>query len=155
MKYNKKKSRFLKSLKYYYICLTFFSFVTYKFPEIMDYKFINTEYLDSVSGGDPEIIRDIVTMFRDQSIEISVDMKLHLASKNYKSLGALAHKAKSSVEIMGMKDLGSMLRKLEHQAKQGIEPEFYESYITRFKTETTEAVIELEDLIKKRETHSI
>jgi len=120
----------------------------------MDYKFINTEYLDSVSGGDPEMIREIVTMFRDQSIEISGEMKLHFDSKNYKSLGALAHKAKSSVEIMGMNDLGSMLRTLEYQAREGTGSELYESYINRFKKETTEAVKELEDLIKNRKTQS-
>lgn len=120
----------------------------------MDYKFINTEYLDSVSGGDPVIIREIVTMFRDQSIEISGEMKLLFDSKNYKSLGALAHKAKSSVEIMGMSDLGSMLRTLEYQAREGTGSELYETYINRFKKETTEAVKELEDVIKNRETHS-
>lgn len=118
----------------------------------MDYKFINTEYLDSVSGGDCEIIREIVTMFRDQSIEISGEMKLYFDSKNYKSLGALAHKAKSSVEIMGMSDLGSMLRKLEYHAREGTGTELYESFINRFTKETAEAVKELEDLIKNRET---
>ena len=71
----------------------------------MDYKFINTEYLDSVSGGDSEIIKELVILFKDQSFEIYIEMKKLLAEKNYKSLGLLAHKAKSSVAIMGMNDL--------------------------------------------------
>ena len=119
----------------------------------MNYKFINTEYLDSVSGGDPQIIKEIVTMFREQSIEISDEMRSHLKSKNYKSLAALAHKAKSSVEIMGMSALGSMLRKWEAQAREGIETEQYESYINRFRNETSSAVTELEDVIKNRITN--
>ena len=41
----------------------------------MEYKFINTEYLDSVSGGDPEIICELVTLFKEQSVEISEEMK--------------------------------------------------------------------------------
>ena len=41
----------------------------------MDYKFINTEYLDSVSGGDPEIICELVNLFKEQSVEISGEMK--------------------------------------------------------------------------------
>jgi hypothetical protein len=117
---------------------------------IMDYKFINIEYLDTVSGGDIGIIRDIVTMFKDQSIEIYEEMKSYYKEKNYVSLGLLAHKAKSSVLIMGMNDLGSMLKTFELNAKSGIEPEKYESYITRFKTETDSAVKELEDLVNNR-----
>ena len=113
----------------------------------MDYRFINMEYLNSVSEGDPEIIREIVIMFKDQSIEIYNEMKSHFSGKNYNSLGLLAHKAKSSVAIMGMNDLALMLKTFELQAKEGKESELYESYITRFKSETEAAVKELEDLV--------
>ena len=116
----------------------------------MDYKFINTEYLDSVSGGDPEIIREIVIMFKDQSIEIYNEMKSHFSGKNYNSLGLLAHKAKSSVAIMGMNDLALLLKTFELQAKEGKNSELYESYIKRFKVETDAAVKELEDLVNLR-----
>jgi len=113
----------------------------------MDYKFINMEYLDSVSEGDPEIICEIVIMFKDQSIEIYNEMKSYFSRKNYNSLGLLAHKAKSSVAIMGMNDLALMLTTFELQAKEGKKSELYESYITRFKSETEAAVKELEDLV--------
>ena len=116
----------------------------------MDYKFINTEYLDSVSGGDPEIFREIVIIFKEQSIEIYNEMKSHLSGKNYISLGLLAHKAKSSAAIMGMDDLALMLKTFEIQAKEGKESELYESYIKRFKVETDAAVRELEDLVNNR-----
>jgi len=116
----------------------------------MVYKFINIEYLDSVSGGDPEIINEIVVMFKDQSIEIYNEMQSHLAEKKYSLLGSLAHKAKSSVLIMGMNDLGLMLKTLELQANDGIGSELYESHIKRFKVETDAAVMELEDLVSNR-----
>ena len=38
-------------------------------------------------------------------MEIYNEMKSLLAAKNYLHLGLLAHKAKSSVAIMGMKEL--------------------------------------------------
>lgn len=113
----------------------------------MDYKFINPEYLDSVSGGDPEIIREIVNMFKDQSIEIYNEMESHLSDKNYTSLGLLAHKAKSSVAIMGMNDLAQTLKTFEQEAKEGIGSELYESYLFKFKTETEGAFIELDNLL--------
>jgi HPt (histidine-containing phosphotransfer) domain-containing protein len=113
----------------------------------MDYKFINTEYLDSVSGGDSEMIREIVSMFREQVVEFYNEMKSFLEQKNYLSLGLLAHKAKSSVAIMGMSDLATMLKTLELQAKEGKEPEKYQSYIDRFRNDTAEAIKELDDLV--------
>jgi HPt (histidine-containing phosphotransfer) domain-containing protein len=116
----------------------------------MEYKFIDSKYLDSVSGGDPEIIREIVVMFKDQSIEIYNEMKIFLEVKNYKSLGLLAHKAKSSVAIMGMQDLALMLKTFELQAKEEKESELYESYITRFKSDTDAAIIELEYLVNNQ-----
>jgi len=115
----------------------------------MDYKYINTEYLDSVSGGDNETFLEIAAIFSEQVGEFSKEMRSLLDRKEYYTLGLLAHKAKSSVAIMGMNDLAVMLKTFELQAKEGKEPEKYESYITRFKTETEEALKELDDLTGK------
>ena len=116
----------------------------------MDYRFINMEYLDSISGGDPEIINEIVVIFKEQSVEIYNEMRSKLTEKDYNSLGLLAHKAKSSVAIMGMTSLAEMLKAFDLQARAGKEPQLYESYLTRFKSETEEAIRELEDLISNR-----
>lgn len=113
----------------------------------MGYKFINTEYLDSVAGGDNEIIREIVNMFKEQIVEFHNEMQSFLGQKNYLSLGMLAHKAKSSVAIMGMNDLATMLKTFELEAREGKEPEKYQSYIDRFRIDTAEAVKELDDLL--------
>jgi HPt (histidine-containing phosphotransfer) domain-containing protein len=113
----------------------------------MDYKFINTEYLQSVSGGDREITLELVNMFREQSGEIYNEMKLRLSEKNFINLGHLAHKAKSSVAIMGMNDLAAMLKTFELQAKDGVESGQYELYISKFKSDTDAALIELEDYL--------
>lgn len=115
----------------------------------MEYKFINTEYIDSVSGGDQEIVVEIVSLFRDQVVEINNEMRALLAEKKFAALGMLAHKAKSSVAIMGMKDLASMLKTFELQAKEGMETEKYESYVTRFSNDTAEAIKELDHFITK------
>jgi HPt (histidine-containing phosphotransfer) domain-containing protein len=116
----------------------------------MAYKFINTEYLDSVSGGDHDIICEIVNLFREQSVEISQEMRSHFDAKNYKLLGLLAHKAKSSVSIMGMNDLAEMLKTFELKAREEEDTHLYESYIIRFQAETGEAVRELEHLVNKQ-----
>jgi HPt (histidine-containing phosphotransfer) domain-containing protein len=113
----------------------------------MDYKFIHLEILESVSEGDPEIVREIVDIFKTQAEEIYLEMKTLLEEKKYDTLGLLAHKAKSSVAIMGIDDLATMLKNFEIQAREGIDTDMYESYINRFKTDVDSALIELEDHI--------
>lgn len=115
----------------------------------MDYKYINVEYLESVSGGDNSIIIELVNLFREQTKEFYEDMKALLAAKDYYNLGLLAHKAKSSVAIMGMNDLATTLKTFELQAKEGIDTDKYESYIERFRNDTDEALKELDNLINK------
>jgi HPt (histidine-containing phosphotransfer) domain-containing protein len=116
----------------------------------MEYKFINTEYLDSVSGGDKSVIIEIIDMFREQVVEMYDEMKSSLDEKNYYNLGLLAHKAKSSAAIMGMADLAVMLKTFELQVKEGKEADKYESYVNRFRNDTAEAMKELDDLVNNK-----
>jgi HPt (histidine-containing phosphotransfer) domain-containing protein len=116
----------------------------------MDYKLINPDYLDSVSGGDPEIFNEILSLFKEQTTEIYNEMAAGFSKNNYALLGSLAHKAKSSAAIMGMEELALMLKTFEVQARDGKEPGLYQSYITRFKEDTDSAIAELEDLVNIR-----
>lgn len=115
----------------------------------MEYKYINPEYLESIAGGDPGIISELVGMFREQTAETCSLMTSLLAAEDYHNLGMLAHKVKSSVSIMGMNDLAVMLKNFEIQAKEGREKEMYKSYIERFRNETSLALIELDNLVKE------
>ena len=51
---------------------------------------------------------------------------------------------------MGMADLAMMLKTFELQAKEGKEPEKYESYVNRFRDDTASAVKELDDLVSTK-----
>jgi HPt (histidine-containing phosphotransfer) domain-containing protein len=113
----------------------------------MEYKLINTEYLESVSGGDKEIVAELAVLFEEQIAEITRDMRSLLSKGDYSSLGMLAHKAKSSVAIMGMKDLASMLKNFELEGKEGKNKESYESYINRYENESKQALVELKNYI--------
>jgi HPt (histidine-containing phosphotransfer) domain-containing protein len=113
----------------------------------MDYIFINTEYLDSVTGGDKEILTEIVGIFREQIVEIVNEMKSSHIKNDYHSLGMLAHKAKSSVAIMGMNDLAIMLKTFEIEAKEGRNKENFKLYIERYESDTIQAVSELDNYI--------
>jgi HPt (histidine-containing phosphotransfer) domain-containing protein len=116
-------------------------------PGAMAYQIINTEYLETVSGGDKEIIRELYTIFSEQVPEMVNELETLLSRKDYYSLGMLAHKAKSSVAIMGMTDLALMLKTFEAEGKEGKNIENYESYIVRFEKETGMALKELENYV--------
>jgi HPt (histidine-containing phosphotransfer) domain-containing protein len=115
----------------------------------MDYKFINPAYIESVSGGDTETIRELVAIFSEQVPEFSKEMKNLLEKGDFYNLGLLAHKAKSSVAIMGMDDLAVMLKKFELDAKVNKDTHNYATYVSRFESETREALAELGDYLIK------
>jgi HPt (histidine-containing phosphotransfer) domain-containing protein len=116
----------------------------------MDYKLINPEYLHSVAGDDAQLIAEIVNMFKAQVPEIYSEMKSLYSRKDFTLLGMLAHKAKSSVAIMGMDELADMLKTFELSAKEGKETELYESFIEKFGKDTISAIAELDDLVSNR-----
>jgi HPt (histidine-containing phosphotransfer) domain-containing protein len=116
----------------------------------MDYKFINTEYLEMVSGGDISIMKELVSIFRDQVVEISTEMRTLLKNGDFHSLGMLSHKAKSSVAIMGMNEVALMLKNFELEAKEGKGQENYNQYINRFEQEAKSAVKELDYFLANR-----
>jgi HPt (histidine-containing phosphotransfer) domain-containing protein len=116
----------------------------------MDYKLINTDYLEMVAGGDSDLLKELIGMFKDQVAEFNSEMNILFREKNYPALGNLAHKAKSSVAIMGMDSLSNMLKNFELQAKEGKNTDKYESYILRFESETKSAMEELDTLINNQ-----
>ncbi len=115
----------------------------------VNFNFINTEYIESVTGGDREIILELVNLFKEQVVEFNSEMKSLFDKKDFYSLGLLAHKAKSSVAILGISELAVMLKTFELEAKEGKNPENYPGYIERFESETRSAISELETYLTK------
>jgi HPt (histidine-containing phosphotransfer) domain-containing protein len=101
-------------------------------------------YLREMSGGNRELVQEMITIFREQVSEFSLEMDKHLASGDYASLGKLAHKAKSSVSIMGLQDLAVDLKDLENLARDGKKTESYAGIVEKFKQVSAVALHELE-----------
>jgi HPt (histidine-containing phosphotransfer) domain-containing protein len=103
-------------------------------------------YLSSMSGGNPDIIKEMITIFIEQTQEYIVDFKKLLDEKNYLLLGKLAHKAKSSVAIMGMSELAADLKSLELLTKDNQETESYPGYVEKFISQSLLAIEELKEV---------
>jgi HPt (histidine-containing phosphotransfer) domain-containing protein len=105
-------------------------------------------YLREMSGGNRELIKEMITIFNGQVKEFTDAMDMHLEKKEYELLGKLAHKAKSSITIMGLEELAKELKNLENLARDGRETEKYAGIISLFKQETQIAIEELNGVLQ-------
>lgn len=80
-------------------------------------KITNLSYLMEMSGNDKGIIGEMIDIFMEQIPEFEEGITNSFETQNWKALGAIAHKAKSSVRTMGMKASGDCLEQLEHFSK--------------------------------------
>jgi HPt (histidine-containing phosphotransfer) domain-containing protein len=111
--------------------------------------YTNLNYLQNITGGDTETIRELIQLFIEQIPEFTGNLRKHLEEGQYLELGREAHKAKSSVMIMGMDDLGWDLKALQLATIAGTKVETYGSYVDRFEKECTLAIEELQQVLSK------
>jgi len=111
--------------------------------EILETMKTDLSYLREMSGGNTELVLEMIDIFSNQVVEFASEMDDLLKSENYELLGKLAHKAKSSVSIMGLNDLALELKQLENNARERKNPSSYPVIVEKFKQETAEAVKEL------------
>lgn len=98
-----------------------------------------------MSGGDSKFIGEMIDLFREQVEEYKELMPGLLKNRDYDSLSKLAHKAKSSVAVMGMSQVAELLKELEVLTNEGKETERYESMVSHFLEQSQLAVTELEN----------
>jgi len=101
-------------------------------------------YLKTMSGGDSNFIREMIELFREQIDEYQLIMPDLLQKKKYDELSKVAHKAKSSVAVMGMSEAAEILKELEILAQGKKEVEQYGSMIDEFLEQSHLALKELE-----------
>ncbi len=101
-------------------------------------------YLKSLANKDETFIRDMINIFREQFEEYVEKMPELLEKSDYINLSKLAHKAKSSVAVLGMSAEADLLHKLEVMAKTGEQSETYKGIIQVFFDKTRLAIKELE-----------
>ena len=110
-------------------------------------KIIDLSYLKEVSSGDPQFMKEMIEIFMDQVPEFISNMENFYNSGEYIDLGKEAHKAKSSVIIVGMNDLGAKMKELQILTEKNENVESYPDYIEEFKTKCSQAVDELNEFI--------
>jgi HPt (histidine-containing phosphotransfer) domain-containing protein len=90
---------------------------------IQDEKITDLSYLKEMSGDDNSIIVEMITIFLEQIPEFEEEISIHFKARDWQELGAMAHKAKSSVRTLGMEKTGECLEQLEHFSKGNLKSE--------------------------------
>ncbi|MBN1117521.1 MAG: Hpt domain-containing protein [Bacteroidales bacterium] len=104
--------------------------------------------MKNMSAGNKELVLEMIDIFKNQVEEFNDEMESLNKNKEYEKLGKLAHKAKSSISIMGLHELATDLKTLENIAKAGTDVETYPKYIAKFREQTAEALEELDEVSK-------
>jgi two-component system, sensor histidine kinase len=123
--------------------------VDQKTKSVYEFKHINLSYLEDISEGNIDLIKDLVEIFKSQVPDFVTSMKKHLENNEYTELGALAHRAKSSVAMMGISELEMEMKNLEILAKGEKEVHKYPELIHKFEVITKEALEELNIVLKQ------
>ena len=102
--------------------------------------------MNEMSDGDKKFIQEMIDLFREQMDEYNKNMPDLLRKKDYLNLSRMAHKAKSSVAVMGMKKVANQLNELEILARSEEEVDRYESIVNEFLEKSKLAIEELKHL---------
>ena len=111
--------------------------------------FTNLDYLRTITEGDTESVRELIILFIEQVPELIENLKKFLAEGRYPELGSEAHKAKSSVMIMGMDDLGHDMKTLQLATIARTDVETYAQYVSKFELQCLAAIDELNIELRK------
>ncbi len=111
-----------------------------------NYKYVDLTYIKSIGEGDNNFQNELIDIFKNQIPVLINQLSETLKSKDYKKLGEIAHKAKSSVAMLGIDTLKQDMETLENNAKTGINTEKYTDIVNRFIKISKEVLIEIKDL---------
>ncbi len=111
-------------------------------------QIVDLSYLYEMTDGEASAIKEMIDIFLSQIPEYSEQFNQHFKNQDWHQLGLLAHKAKSSVAVMGISELTDDLKKLEIDAKKGSNTEQYQKIIAKFEEKCALAKAELEKVYK-------
>lgn len=114
-------------------------------------NYTSLTYLEEMTGSDTSFKRELIEMFLLQMDEFSGELWAFHAAEQWKELGELAHKAKSSVLVFGMEELGNKLKELQlktqQQQQQQQDVASYEQYLRIYDAHCQGAKEELQNYL--------
>jgi len=101
-------------------------------------------YLITMSEGDKNFINEMISIFKEQVEEYRTIMPELLAKGDLINLSKVAHKAKSSVAVMGMNETAELLKELQDISVPDADTVVISGYVDKFISDCNQALEELE-----------
>jgi HPt (histidine-containing phosphotransfer) domain-containing protein len=104
---------------------------------------VDLRYLNEISGGNRELLLEMIEIFNSEVPGYLKLLNEFYDKGNWEALGKLAHKARASASIMGMKQLATELRDIELLAKENKDIHSYPSLLHSIENKFIAAMEEL------------
>jgi len=118
----------------------------FKIRKKRSFKNFDLSYIESIGDGDFKFQNELIQIFKDQIPILIKQMTESLENKNYSELGAIAHKAKSSVAMFGISELTQDMETLENDAKNKNNIDNFSGLIQNFIDISNKVLEEMKDL---------
>lgn len=87
----------------------------------ISFQHINLEYLETMTGGDAEMMNQMLTMLIDEIPTEIVKMQESIALKDWEEIFQLSHKLKTTLAFIGNNDMTSLNKTIEHCSRNRVE----------------------------------
>ena len=113
-------------------------------------KCINLAYLNTRTKSNPKMMKEVISIYLEQTPTLIQLMKTSYSTQDWKSLSSVAHKMIPSFSIMGIsKDYEEMARKVQEFANSQLFSEEMEEMLMRLETICGQACKELQEELKR------
>jgi len=106
-------------------------------------------YLNQVFQGNKEMINNIISLFLQQVPEYVKEMEECVRKNELLSLHPLAHKAKSSISMLGIRDLETDILQIEQDSKHLRNLENLPILVSRVKENCDCVLHQLEEVLQR------
>ena len=114
--------------------------VVKKMEKTSSSKLLNTNYLKDMSEGNDEFVKEMLGIFYEDTPPLIENLKAAVAQQDWKKMVQLAHKYRSPLALLGLKEIEESMKVIEYQAKQ-------ENGIDSIKKEFEKALLQSEKVL--------
>lgn len=87
----------------------------------ISFQHINLEYLETMTGGDAEMMNQMIQMLIDEIPTEIVKMQECVATKDWEDIFQLSHKLKTTLAFIGNEEINSLNKTIEHCSRNRID----------------------------------
>ncbi|MEO6189328.1 MAG: ATP-binding protein, partial [Saprospiraceae bacterium] len=114
----------------------------------VDKKCINLDYLNRRTKSNPTLMKEMISLYLEQTPPLISSMKLSLENEDWDTLHAAVHKIIPSFAIVGIhQDFEMMAKKIQEYAKANLKVEIINTMVLQIEKICTQACDELKNIL--------